>query len=61
MAAVTSISINKVRGVVRTVTLTRRDGRESTIEGFEKMESIAGQLTQIQNAEIAVVNNWFSI
>lgn len=60
-AEVTSISINKVRGVVRTVTLTRRDGRESTIEGFEKMESIAGQLTQIQNAEIAVVNNWFSI
>lgn len=58
---VASISINKVRGVVRTVTVKRQDGRESTIEGFEMMDTISEQLAQIQNAEISVANNWLSI
>ncbi len=60
-AEVTSISINKVRGVVRTVTLIRRDGRKYTIEGFQKMGTIADQLAQIKKAEITSANNWLSI
>lgn len=60
-AEVTSISIHKVRGVVRTVTLVWRGGRRSTIEGFEMMDTIADQLAQIQNAEIDIVNNFLSI
>ncbi len=60
-ADVTAISINKVRGAVRTVTLMRRDGRKYTIEYFQKMDTIADQLAQIKNAEIVTVNNWLSI
>ena len=60
-AEVKSVSISKVRGVARAVTVSRRDGKASTIEGFEKMDAIADHLAQIDEAEIDVVNNWLSI
>jgi len=60
-AEISSVSISKVRGAIRVVSVVGRDGRETRIEGFEKMDVIAERFGQIDTAKIQSTNSWLSI
>ncbi len=60
-AEISSVSISKVRGEIRIVSVVSRDGRETRIEGFEKMDEIAERFSLISTAKIQSTSNWLSI
>ena len=60
LSDVTAVSIQKTRGAVRSIALTRT-GTTTTLEGYNSMEVIAGWLEERLICPISTTNSWLSI
>jgi len=58
---ITAISIQKVRGSVRSVSLSRSTGGRMLLEGYADMDVIAEKLSSNVSCDVATTNTWFSI
>lgn len=58
---IVAISIRKVRGSVRSVSLTRSTGARTLLEGYADMDVIAEKLTNNVSCDVTTTNTWLSI
>ncbi|MGI9204443.1 MAG: hypothetical protein ACR2Q3_10560 [Woeseiaceae bacterium] len=56
-----AVSIIKVRGSVRSVSLVRSTGVRTLLEGYADMDVIAEKLSNYVNCDAVSTNAWFSI
>ena len=56
-----AVLIRKVRGSVRSVSLTRGTGASTLLEGYADMDIIAENLTSRLSCDVTTTNTWFSI
>lgn len=61
LTEITAIMIQKVRGRVRSVSVTRSTGGRTILEGYADMDVIAEKLSSNVSCDVATTNTWFSI
>ena len=61
MHDIAAVTIQKVRGKVRSVSLARSTGGRTLLEGYADMDVIAKKITSNVSCKVASTNTWFSI
>lgn len=58
---ITAVSIRKVRGAARSVTLIRHTGGKNLLEGYADMDVIAKRIAANTQCEATITNTWLNI
>ena len=60
-AEIDGLRIHKVRGDVRSITLTRNGGGQTVLEGYDSMNDIATRISAGVSTEADSSNSWFGL